>query len=79
MDSVGAPRVESGHDVGMHQPGDGSHFEVEPTHQLGIIGELLGKDLQRHVPLHRAMLSSKDLAHSSRTNLLKDLVLTEDW
>ncbi len=59
----------------MIQGGQDLRFSLKPAHSLGILGKLLGQDLQRHIPVQLGIGGTVNLAHASFANFLKNLLM----
>jgi hypothetical protein len=71
------PYVVERADVGMVEGGDALRLALEARAELGVAGELLREDLQRHVAVESGIAGFEDLAHSPRPQLARDLVGAE--
>jgi hypothetical protein len=56
------------------QPGHGPRFEIEALEPLGVGGQLLGEDLQRHVAFEPGVAGEEDLTHATLAEPGGDLV-----
>ncbi len=70
-------RIESGHDVGVHQPSDGADLRKETFHKILPTSEFTAEDLQRHVPVHGPVLRTEHLPHPSRSDGFQQQILPE--
>ena len=66
------PEVVDRDDVGMAQPVDRTRLAAKPRHELRIVGERPGQDLQRLVPLQREVFDEVNLAHPPTPQLAED-------
>ena len=64
-------------DVGVVQRGQHLGFAFKPGKAVGIVGEGLRQDLQRHVPVELGVSSSIHLAHAAFADLGGDVVGAE--
>ena len=66
--------VVDGDDVGVVQGGGGLGLLLEAAHEVGLVGERVGKEFQRHIALQSRIASPIDLAHAAAANQRDDLV-----
>jgi hypothetical protein len=71
---VGAEVVDR-EDVGVRQRRDGSRFALEPRHAVGIGGEDLGQQLDRHLPAQRGVLRTPHHSHAALAELGDQAIL----
>ena len=64
-------------DVGMVQRREGLRFAREPGEPIGIVGEDLGKDLQRHVTIQPGVAGPEHLSHPAFADRSGDFVDAE--
>ena len=64
-------------DVGMVQRGEDLGFALEAGQAVGIGGEGLGQDFQRHVAVELRVAGAVDLPHPACANLGGDLIRAE--
>ena len=76
------------HAIGLFEAVDGSDvrvverrqqlgFAVEAGHSLGVLGKVLGKDLDGDIPIKVLIAGSIHVAHSARAKRFDDHVMTE--
>lgn len=78
MDGLELTGVESGHDIGVHEFGDGADFGVEAVDEFRVLGEAFGEDFDSDFALHGAMDSAEDVSHSAGADLFAHEVFAED-
>jgi hypothetical protein len=61
----------------MVQRAENLSFPCESGGAIGVAGERLGKDLQRHVTIQFPIARPIDLAHSAGTDAAQDLIDAE--
>ena len=66
--------VVDGDDVGVVQGGGGLGLLLEAAHEVGLVGERIGEEFQRHIALQSRIASPIDLAHAAAANQRDDLV-----
>jgi hypothetical protein len=79
------PGVERGYlfetvqrgDVRVSQAGENLGFALEPRPAFRVCRQLIGQDLERHIPFEAAVASAIHLAHSARAKGGGDLVGAE--
>ena len=61
-------------DIGVVQCGRGLGLLLEAAHEVGLVGERLGQNLQRDVALQSRIASPIHLAHAAAANQLDDFI-----
>ncbi|HVC95457.1 MAG TPA: hypothetical protein VND64_17300 [Pirellulales bacterium] len=78
LTTVRFPRVVSGHDIGVLEPGGRLHFAPETLHGLRRAGPgRRWQELQGHDALHPPVQGLVDLPHASFANFGEDHVLVK--
>jgi hypothetical protein len=70
----GLSPVVHGHDVGMAEHPRGAGFPAESIDERSIAGERGVKDLDGHVPIEDRIVSTVNLAHTTRSDTGYDLI-----
>ena len=63
--------------MGMIERGEDLRLSLEPGDALGVVGEAIRQDLNRHVATELRVARAIDLAHPARAQWRGDLVDTE--
>ena len=64
-------------DVGMIQGGRGLGFALETRQGLGVVGHIVGQELQGHKPLETGVFSLEDHSHPTTTEFFNDAVMRD--
>ena len=72
-----AAEVEDFENVRMGQLGDRLGFALEAGQAVGVLGQRLGQDLDRHVSIKPLVVGPVDLSHAARAERRGDLVRTD--
>jgi len=84
--SLPAPRVkgrvlpsarECSQTCGLVQAGEQPRLALETRHPIGVVGEDVGQQLERHLAPELAVARPPDFAHAPRTERGNDLVRAE--
>src|SRR5664279_2533361 len=76
-DSAFLPDVKEGKDVRMREGGDGLCLVLEAGEGVGVLRDVIGQYLDRHVALKAYVPRPVDFAHTARTQRSDDLVWPE--
>jgi hypothetical protein len=68
-------QAEDGGDPGVAQRGQQLGLALEARQPLGVPGEVLGQDLDRHVAAERRVLGAPDHTHPALADLLDQAVV----
>ena len=68
------PEIEDRQDVRVRERGDDLGLVPEAVERLRVVGEDVGKDLDRDVPVEFRVPRPEDLSHSTRAETSEDLV-----
>ncbi len=74
IDPVLMAYVVQGADVRMVQAGDGARLALEAQTEVGVVGEVSGKDLDGDGPVESRVSRPIHLSHSARATGRQDLV-----
>jgi hypothetical protein len=77
VDPVLVADVEDWADVGMAQRGNRLGLAFEPRLQIGVVGDVLGQDLDGDGAVEARIAGLVDLAHAARADLGGDTVRAE--
>ena len=72
-----AAEIVDRQDVGVREGGDGLGLALEPGQARGVVGQVAGQDLDRHVALEVGVAGREDLAHAAGADAAGDAVLGE--
>ena len=70
--------VEDLDDVGVHEPCGGERLALEPRDERGVLGQVLGQQLDRHLALQPAVEGQMDGRHAAQPQAVAELVAAGD-